>query len=642
MSSCPQKFYSPGTSSVGHAVRVFGAKAIDTLHIVSIVLRVFVVSKNAQLRDVFSSKSPLHVSATGIRPVFATLYVVCFILLYLATPLAIAEVSVSGLESEAKKNVELTLSLTKEQCQAPEWKIRGSFAQADEEISLALRALAYYHPVIRKKSLAFNAECWRADFAVDAGPRTIVSDIAITLTGDGRDDPEFQKLRTELLTASGKPLRHDHYEKAKSRLQSLAMERGYLKAAFSEKQLLIDKANNQAHIKLVFNTGERRVFGEVIIEQDVLNPEFIGKFISIKSGDFYSSEQLAKTHTALSKSGYFDRIEIRPDSENSSQNQVPVSVKLYPNKIHHYGAGIGFDTDIGPLVNAAYNNRRVNRRGHFITANLDLAPVLSTADAEYVVPLDDPANNFFSFGGGFKREEVDAYKSLSAKLSTRLKHAFDNAWKQTLFIDSIYEDFTIGATSNQALLLVPGGSWLRSVADSTLRPTRGYRLELNLAGSYENPLSEVSFGQGSVSAVWTHPLPWRGRFIARAEQGATLVDQFDKLPTSYRFFAGGMNSVRGYAYRDLGPKDNPGNVIGGKFLSVVSAEYEHYLFDNWGVAAFVDGGNAYNPSNIRIKTGVGVGVRWYSPIGPVRLDFALPLSESDSSFQIHFAAGARL
>lgn len=566
---------------------------------------------------------------------------VFFILMCLATPLAVAGVSVTGLESEAKKNVELTLSLIKEQCQAPEWKIRGSFAKADEEISQALRALGYYHPVI-KKSLVFNAECWQADFAVDSGPRTIVNDISLTLTGDALDDPAFRKLRNELLSASGKPLRHDHYEKMKSRLQSLAMERGYLKAEFSKKQLLIDKANNQAQIKLVFDTEKRKVFGEVTIKQDILNPEFVRKFVAIKNGDFYSSEQLAKTHTALSKSGYFDRIDIHPDPENTAQNQVPVTIKLYPGKVHHYGFGVGFDTDIGPLVNAAYNNRRVNRRGHFINANLDLAPVLSTADAEYNVPLDDPANDFFSFGGGFKREELSTYKSLSAKLSTRLKYAFDNGWKQTLFVDSIYEDFTIGATSNRVLLLVPGGSWLRSVADSTLRPTRGYRLELNLAGSYKNPISEVSFGQGSVSGVWMRPLPWRGRFIARAEQGATLVDQFDKLPTSYRFFAGGMNSVRGYAYRDLGPRDNLGNAIGGKLLTVVSAEYEHYLFDNWGVAAFIDGGNAYNPDNIRIKTGAGLGVRWYSPIGPIRVDFAVPLSQSDSSFQIHFAAGTRL
>jgi translocation and assembly module TamA len=563
------------------------------------------------------------------------------LLLYLTVSDAVADVSVTGLKDETQKNVQLTLSLSEQKCDSPEWKIRGLFNKADEEINQALRALGYYHPTITK-SLAFNAKCWQADFTVNAGPQVIINNITIALIGDAKDDSAFQKLRSELLSQNGKPLRHDQYEKMKSRLETLAMERGYLDATFSEKQLIVDKTGNKAQIKLVFNTGKRKRFGEVTVEQDILNPEFVHKFISVKSGDFYSSEQLAKTHTALSRSGYFGRIEVVPDTENSRQDQVPVNIKLYRGKPHRYELGIGYDTDKGPLFSAAYDNRLVNRRGHFINASIDFALVQSTADAEYNVPLDDPINDFFSFGGGFKREDLDAYESLSAKLSSRLKHTYDSGWKQTLFIDALYEDFTIGTTSNQVYLLVPGGNWLRSVADNTMRPTRGYRLELNLAGSYENPVSEVSFGQGSVSAVWTHPLPWRGRFIGRAEQGATLADQFDKLPPSYRFFAGGMNSVRGYAYRDLGPKDNLGNVIGGKFLSVVSAEYEHYLFDNWGVAVFVDGGNAYNLDDIRIKTGAGLGVRWYSPIGPVRVDFAVPLSESDSSFQIHFAAGTRL
>ncbi len=571
----------------------------------------------------------------------ATLGVMLFIPLYLAPPVVSADVSVTGLESEAKKNVQLMLSLAAEKCESPEWKIRGLFSKADEEISQALRALGYYRSVI-KKSLAFNDKCWHADFAIDSGPQTIVADITINLIGDARDDPEFQKLRGTLLAAKGKPLRHDQYEKMKSRLESLALERGYLKASFPEKQLLINKVDNKAQIRLVFDGGKRMVFGDVNVEQDILNPDFVRKFIKIKSGEFYSSEQLAKTHNALSKSGYFKRVEIVPDTAYADPKQVPVTVKLYPDKIHHYGFGVGFDTDIGPLLNASYKNRRINRRGHFLNANIDLSPVLSTADVEYSIPLDNPASDFFSFGGGLKREDTDTYKSLSAKLSARLKHDFDSGWKQTLFIDSVYEDFTIGTTSNKVLLLVPGGSWLRSVSDNAMRPTRGHRLEFNLAGSYKNPISDVSFAQGSVSAVWMQPLPWSGKFIARTEQAATLVDQFDRMPTSYRFYAGGMNSIRGYAYKELGPKDNLGNVVGGRFLSVVSAEYEQAVLDNWGVAAFIDGGNAYNLDHIRVKTGVGLGIRWYSPIGPIRLDLALPLSESDSSFQIHFAAGARL
>ncbi|HEY8037483.1 MAG TPA: autotransporter assembly complex family protein [Methylobacter sp.] len=562
------------------------------------------------------------------------------LLLYLTVSDVIANVSITGVDGEAKKNVQLMLSLSEEKCDSPEWKIRGLFSKADEDINQALRALGYYHPSI-KKSLSFNTKCWQADFTINAGPPVIVDEVTIVLTGDAQDDSKLQKLRNELLTQNGKPLRHDQYEKMKSRIESLAMDRGYLKGAFSEKKLFIDKASNTAQIKLVFNSGKRMVFGDVAIEQNILNPEFVRKFISIKSGDFYSTEQLAKTHNALSKSGYFDRVDIRPNTENAQQ-QVPVTLKLYPKKRHHYGFGVGFDTDKGPLVSADYDNHRLNREGHFLTANINLTPVLSTADAEYNVPLANPASDFFSFGGGFKREDTTNYKSLSAKLSARLKHDYDNGWKQTLFIDSIYEDFTIGSTSNNVLLLVPGGGWLRSVSDNTIRPTRGYRLELNLAGSYKNPISDVSFAQGSVSAVWVHPSPWHGKFIARTEQGATLTNQFDKLPTSYRFYAGGMNSVRGYGYKELGPKDNLGNVIGGKFLSVVSAEYEQFVYGNWGVAAFVDSGNAFNPDSIRIKTGVGLGVRWYSPIGPVRVDFALPLNQSDSSFQIHFAAGARI
>lgn len=575
-----------------------------------------------------------------INPV--TIRVLPFLLfLYLAAPLAIADVSVSGLDGEPQDNVRLMLSLGKENCEAPEWKIRSLFSKADEEIDQALRALGYYHPVI-KKSLTVDAECWQADFAIDPGPRVFVDDVTITLTGDAHDDPEFLKLRNALLAEKAKPLRHDQYEKMKGRLESLALERGYLQAAFSEKQLLIDKANNTAQIKLAFDAGQRMLFGEVTVEQDILKPEFVQKFISIKSGDFYASEQLVKTHNALSKGGYFEIVDIRPDTENIEQQRVPVTLKLTPKSKHHYGLGAGFDTDIGPLLSASYKNRRINRRGHFLNANIDIAPVLSTADVEYSVPLANPASDFFSFGGGLKREDTDTFKSLSAKLSARLKHVFDSGWRQTLFIDSVYEDFTADSTSNQVLLLVPGGSWLRSVSDNPVRPTRGHRLEFNLAGSYKNPLSDVSFAQASMSAVWTHPSPWNGRFIARTEQGATLVNQFDKLPTSYRFYAGGMNSIRGYAYKELGPKDAQNHVVGGKFLSVASAEYEQSVLENWGVAAFLDAGNAYNLDDITIKAGAGLGLRWYSPIGPIRLDLAIPLNESDSSFQIHFAAGTRL
>lgn len=563
-------------------------------------------------------------------------------LLYLTACAVTAGVSVSGLDGEAQGNVLLTLSITQEKCDAPEWKIQGFFEKADQEIDQALRALGYYHASVSKKSLVFKGGCWKADFDINPGRRVIVSDITIVINGDAHDDRHFSRLLKLLPLKKGSPVNHAQYESMKSKIESLALERGYLQGKFTEHKLLINKQDNSAQIRLVFDAGKRRVFDEVIVEQAILNPELVKKYLSIKSGAFYTSEELVNTHNALSKSGYFETIDIRPDIENTGQQRVPITIKLTPKPRNHYGFGAGYDTDIGPLLNAAYINRRINRRGHFLGANLDIAPVLSTADVEYTIPLDNPVNDSFSFGGGLKHEDTDSFKSTSGTLSTRLKHAFDSGWKQTLFIDCSYEQFDTGTESGKTLLLIPGGNWLQSVSNNPLRPTKGHRLEFETKGSLKNPLSNVSFIQGYLSAVWIHKLPLRGKFIGRAEQGVTLVDQFDKLSTTYRYYAGGINSVRGYAYKELGPRDSLGNSVGGRFLTVVSAEYEQAVFDNWGIAAFVDMGNAYNFNHIELNTGVGLGLRWYSPIGPVRVDFALPLNDADSSFQIHFAAGARI
>jgi translocation and assembly module TamA len=559
----------------------------------------------------------------------------------LAAPELFAEVSISGLNDEAETNVRLMLPIEKEQCDSPKWKVDGLFDHSEQEIDQALRALGYYHAAI-KKTLALNSDCWQADFSINPGQQVLVSDVDIVINGEAHDDPQFLKRLKKIHLKKGLPLNHGLYEKMKGKIQSLALESGYLKGEFTEKKLLIDKQHNSAHIKLTFDTGNRLAFGEIAIQQDVLDAEFVKKYLTIKPGDIYTSEQLAKTHNALSQSGYFETVDIRSDLDHIQQNRVPITIKLSPKPNAHYGFGIGYDTDVGPLLNASYINRRINDHGHFFTANIDLSPVLSTAEMEYSVPLDNPATDFFSVGSGLKHEDTKTYKSTTATLSTRHKHAYASGWKQTLFLDYSYERFVTGTESGSTLLLVPGGNWLRSVSNNPLRPTRGYRLEFEAKGSYENPISDVSFLQGYLSAIWLHKLPLGGKFVGRTLQGVTLVDHIERLPTSYRFFAGGINSVRGYAYKELGPKDSLGNVVGGKFLSVFSAEYEHAVFKNWGVAAFVDTGNAFNLDSIHFKTGVGLGVRWYSPIGPIRVDFAMPLDESGSSFQIHFAAGARI
>ncbi len=553
-----------------------------------------------------------------------------------------AEVVISGLQGKLKDNVLLLLSLNQETCTAPQWKINKLFANVELEIDRGLRPFGYYNAVV-KKNLTFKSDCWRAEFSVQLGTPVMIKSIRVQVEGDAKTNADFLALEKKFQTKIGSALQHSFYESIKTRFMALAQEQGYLQARWKEKKLWIDKENNQADIQLVLDTGIRQRFGEVNIQQQALDPALVNKYSSITPESFYDGRKLVETYEALSKSNYFEQIDIRPDFEHTTNQRVPVAVNLTPKPKHHYSVGVGYGTDVGVLLNAAYENRRLNEDGDTFSAILDVSMVLSTLETQYTMPfLDHPLTDSFALGAGLKREKTDNFTSQSATITNRLKYALSDGWKQTLSADFSYEKFTIQQQNKQSLLLILGGSWLHTQSNNALRPTEGSRLRLDVNGSYETPLSNVSFVRANLEGVWMQPLPWAGILTGRANVGAMTINKFANLPTSYRFYAGGINSVRGYSYKELGPRDAFGNVVGGKFLSVVSLEYEQTLFEDWGIATFVDSGNAFNLNNISVKTGVGLGLRWYSPVGPVRIDFALPLNDAKSGYQIYFAAGARL
>ncbi len=552
-----------------------------------------------------------------------------------------SEISIQGLTEQQENNVRAFLSLSLEQCAAPSWRIKMLFSKADNEIAKALRALGHYQPKIIKQ-LTFSDNCWQTHFDISAGDPVRVSSLVVQINGEAEQNPAFTKLLSSLPIKQGDILNHALYEKIKQDLRSLSLEYGYLNHQLITKTLQVYPEKKQAKIELIMDSGARHRFGKVTIDQDVLNPAFVRRYISTSPDEYYSSKKLAKTYNALIGSNYFSSVEVKPLLEMIENNRVPIHIVLIPQKKHDFSFGLGFDTDIGPLGSFGYKNRRINRAGHHVSFDMDISPILSSVESRYVIPFSEPPTDYVSIGAGYKYEKPETFESQEAKLSFHYHHLYKNGWKQTLFLDLSYESSTISNENQNTLLLVPGGRWQYTESNHRLRPTKGYHLDFSLASAPESVVSDVTFIQATLSGKLISPLPWSARFITRAQLGATLVSDFDRLPASYRFFAGGIETIRGYDYKELGPKDNDNNVIGGKMLSVVSAEYEQFITDSWGVAVFIDAGNAYNTDNINIKSGAGLGVRWTSPIGPIRLDFAIPLQESESSFQIHFAAGVQL
>ncbi|MEE9411728.1 MAG: autotransporter assembly complex family protein, partial [Methylococcales bacterium] len=536
------------------------------------------------------------------------------IILLLTTTLASAnepEIRIQGLNGKQQTNVRAFLSLTQENCKSPAWRINNLFTKADNEIVKALRALGYYQPNTNKK-LTFKNDCWQARFDIKTGKPVRVSNLIVQVQGEAQQEPVFQKLLSNLPIKPGDILKHARYEKIKQDLRSIALEYGYLDHQLIKKSLVVKPELLQAEIELIVDSGPRHRFGKISIDQDILNPDFVQRFVFIDEDDDYSSKQLVKTYNALADSLYFSNVELKPQMDAIENDSVPIDIILTPQKTHDFSVGAGYDTDIGPLGSFSYLNRRLNRKGHHLSLALQISPVLSSAEGNYVIPFTEPRTDHVAIGLGYKYEKPNTFESQSALLSVRYQHLYQTGWQQNLFLKLTHEKFTISDVSQNTTLLIPGVRWQYTESNHPLRPTQGYHLDLSIAAAPEVLFSDVAFVQASVTGKLITALPWPAILIARTNLGATLTSDFERLPPSQRFYAGGTETIRGYNYKELAPQDSQGTVIGGRMLAVASLEYEQFITESWGASAFIDAGNAFELNQFKIKYGAGIGVRWLS------------------------------
>lgn len=550
------------------------------------------------------------------------------------------EISIEGAGGILKDNILAHLSLSDEACDSPQSQVQDAYSLAEKEIKQALRALGFYHPKIQSH-FQRTADCWLAGFTIDPGPRVKIVQVDLSITGQAKDDPEFQAVLKKSPIQKGDPMDHGRYESLKSQIQNLALSRGYFDARFTRHELRVDPARNQAEVILHFDSGPRYQFGAIKIEQDILNPEFVRRYIALQPGEPFAGDKLTKVYQDLSDSGYFQNVEVQPQQEQAEDLQVPVRVRLFPRKRHYFKIGAGFDTNTGPRVSMGYENRYVNRRGHRTQLNLRFSPVRSEFSGFYRIPWNDPLRETLNFRGGYLREKTDTLTSNSATVGIQFIHP-RRRWTETLGFDFQYEQSRVAGQSQHSLMAVPNIAWTRVKADDRLRPKRGWRLDFSVKGGTTLIGEPVRFLQARTYGKWIRQLPWRGRIISRAEIAATWADQFRNLPASHRFFAGGDTGIRGYGYKRLGPKDQNGEVIGGRHLGVASLEYEQLVFKNWGAALFVDAGNAFDDFGEPLKIGAGIGIRWYSPVGPIRLDLATPVDAGNLGVRLHISMGPEL
>jgi translocation and assembly module TamA len=552
------------------------------------------------------------------------------------------EVVVEGIDEELRRNVLLLLSIERQKAEPAltEGRIRTLHERASGEIRRALEPFGYYRPQIRAQ-LTHEQGRWTARYAIDPGPPLLVEELDLVIEGEGLEDAEFRRLVAEFPLRRGEALQHGRYEEGKRALLRLADERGYFDAVLRRHEIRVDLERYRAAAVLHLDTGPRYRFGEVRIEQDFFDPAFLARFVPFARGEPYTNAALLRLQAALSDADYFQQVEVRPRRDLAVDLEVPIDVILVLRSRDRYLFGLGYGTDTGARGKLGWERRLINPAGHRFAAELDVSEIRTALSARYRIPVRDPRTDQLVLSAALTDDHPLTSTSRTATLGVSHERSRGD-WRQALSLSYLREKFIAGDDTGRAALLMPGASWVRVRSDERVRPRRGSRLSLDVRGANESLASDVSFGQLRLSGKYIHPAGDGGRLIARAEAGYTRVSVFEELPASLRFYAGGSQSVRGYAFQALGPLNEAGQVIGGRYLLVGSLEYDHRLTESWGVAVFYDAGKAFNDASAPFSEGAGVGVRWHLPIGVLRLDFARALSLEGRPWRVHFWIGPDL
>ena len=557
-----------------------------------------------------------------------------------------AELDLVGVDGELARNVLAFVALGDEPCDAEDWLIRRRFRALQNEARKALEPFGFYDPDIEAQ-LEFGEDCWRAKLAIKPGEPVQYRHVDIRIDGAAADDSAFRDLPGRDAIQPGSDLRHADYDRLKRRLQTLAADRGYIEARFDASRLDVWADDRAADVTLHFHSGPRYRLGEIRIEQSFLDPAIARGYIDLEPGTLYDGADLARAHRDLSESMYFGSVEVSPDVDGASDERIPITVRLTPGSRIEYTAGVGASTDTGLRFRAGFRHNRLNRRGHRIISDLNASAVVQGITGEYRIPLEDPRREWFSIAAGFSREDNDTFDEDSQRLGLRWTRIMNDKWLRTVSLDFSNDSFNVGEDVDTSRLIVPGITYDQKTSDRDLFPANGRRLVLDLEGTDDALGSTTSYLQASAHARWVRSFGTGNRILARLTAGLTASKDFERLPPTVRFFAGGDESIRGFAYESLGPKDEAGNVIGGNNLLVGSLEYERHLRGNFYGAVFVDAGNAFDGDAFdgdafEAEVGAGIGVKWRSPVGLVRLYLGYPVTADDGKIRVHMRLGADL
>lgn len=573
----------------------------------------------------------------------------------------------------------------------------GYLTTAEENAARALRPFGYYFPRISSSLKQLDEKSWELELQIDPGEAIKVRNLILEVKGDGSELTEVRKWKSEWPLLPGIRLDQQTWAKQKDEVLNLIEDQGYLAATFESSSIELDLTENVADLTLILDTGPRAVMGNIQYQQDdIVQERVLDALQRFEKGDFYLLRLVDRLRSDLWRTGYFDDIDVVEQRHlDQSPPTVDFKVTLTRRKKDTHQGTVGYGTDSQIRTQYSWQRHLLSDRGDSLGIALGWQQnndELQLA-GEYRLPRRTRTNQYWSLGSSLKTESnalrVDSLKAdyepvlFSGRvqdLSVRLgKIALrdikwgNNPIVETLYVEGLREsinyrdvasdsfpgnanddpivvDDVLFETSNSLTL---GIYWDWTEIDGKRFNTSGHHEKAWLFTANDAWGSDRQFSQAYISSRRNFLLSDHWKLLFRAEAGYTdasvrsykqatpddvLSVSITELPSLYRFKAGGSRSVRGYGFEELS-----NNNIGSNNVLTASAEIEYHFVENWSLAAFYDIGNAFNDWNkMDLKSGIGVGLRWYTLAGAIRVDVAQAQDLAGKPWQFHLTIGTPL
>lgn len=528
---------------------------------------------------------------------------------------------------------------------------------ADKNTRDLLATLGHFSPqvtITRSQAVSNGHALPIVHISVQEGPATTVQSVALEFQGDIAQQPAAAEQRLRIREGwtlpPGKTFTQEAWDDAKRQSLRLLSAARYPLGRISASRAEIDPPQQSARLSVTLDSGERFRLGTMQIHGlERYEPQLVERIARLTPGSVYDQGALLEAQQRLQDSGYFNSVVLEIDSEGDPQ-AVPIIATVREAKRSNIQLGVGVSTDSGPRLSVEHTNHQLPLIGWRGVSKLMLDRDTQSVQSELTAQPDAGLWQWQVFGQ-LKNEDVANVKVRSQQLRGGRLQLGDKI-DRNYYLQ--YDRATTSATGihETAQSISVNYAWTQRHFDSLPYPSDGYGLGVELGGGYTLGSQRDPYLRTRLNwlGVWSlasgadrQTRARSGRIALRMQAGAVLARDGARLPSTQLFLTGGDATVRGYAYNSIGATLANGITIPGRYLAVASVEWQRPILvddrpSEWESTVFVDtGAVADKTSALKVKVGVGAGVRYRSPVGPLQLDLAYGLDSH--KIRLHLSVG---